>query len=107
MPAGNGQTDDWGEHRIWGLNPGEYYVSAVNRNPNINLNLGGPAGRGGPFGPAGRGIELPQGLEAALAARGLPVPGDVSPTDPADFAYAPTYYPGVSSPAKRAPSPLA
>jgi hypothetical protein len=97
VPAGNGQTDDRGEYRIWGLNPGEYYVSAVNRNPNVNVNLGGPGGRGGPFGPAGRGVP-PPALEAALAARGVVIAGDSISSDPAEFAYAPTYYPGVSSP---------
>jgi protocatechuate 3,4-dioxygenase beta subunit len=72
MPAGSGQTDDRGQYRVWGLNPGEYYVSAVA--PNIVLpdpfgrgrggpggppegrgGRGGPEGRGGRGGPEGRG----------------------------------------------------
>jgi hypothetical protein len=97
VPAGNGQTDDRGQYRVWGLNPGEYYVSAVSRNPNVNV---GPAGRGGPAGRAG--VVPPPGLEAALAARGL-VSGDAAQTDPGDFAYAPTYYPGVPSPDEARP----
>ena len=32
VPAGTAQTDDRGEYRVWGLNPGEYYVSAIARN---------------------------------------------------------------------------
>src|SRR5919198_635103 len=43
-PAGNTQTDDRGQFRVWGLMPGEYYVSAVAR----NFNRGGRGpGRGG------------------------------------------------------------
>jgi carboxypeptidase family protein len=54
MPAGNAQTDDQGAFRVWGLNPGEYYVSAQSR----TFNFGG---RGGP-GPGGRGA-APAGLQ--------------------------------------------
>ena len=79
VPAGGGQTDDRGIYRIWGLDPGEYYVSAVSP----NFNGGGPiplmpGGRGGPFG------------------RGGPPP-DVRPSQEIDVGYAPTYYPGVPS----------
>ncbi|MBI4486934.1 MAG: carboxypeptidase regulatory-like domain-containing protein, partial [Acidobacteria bacterium] len=28
-PAGTGQTDDRGQYRIWGLMPGDYYVTAL------------------------------------------------------------------------------
>jgi Carboxypeptidase regulatory-like domain len=45
-PAGNGQTDDKGLYRVWGLMPGEYYVNALARG-------GGPGGQffgGGPGG---------------------------------------------------------
>ena len=53
-PAGTGQTDDRGQYRVWGLNPGEYYVSAVS--PTIMLpDVLGRGGRGGPGGPEGRG----------------------------------------------------
>src|SRR3954471_19537347 len=31
VPAGTAQTDDKGSYRVWGLNPGDYYVSAVTR----------------------------------------------------------------------------
>lgn len=29
VAAGTAQTDDRGEYRVWGLNPGEYYISAI------------------------------------------------------------------------------
>src|SRR5262249_13122650 len=82
-PAGGAQTDDRGEYRGWGLNPGDYYVSA--NPPNVAVgggppNPGNPPGLGGP-GPGGRG-------------RGGPASGsDGAP----QIAYAPTYYPGVAS----------
>jgi protocatechuate 3,4-dioxygenase beta subunit len=88
VPAGGGQTDDRGAYRVWGLNPGEYYISAVA--PTFNMGGRGmpPGGRGGRGGVAAAG----------LAARGrLPVPP--APDAPADIdiGYAPTYYPGVPS----------
>ena len=72
VPAGTAQTDDQGSYRIWGLNPGDYYVSAVARN----------AGGGRGFGTDGQG-------------RGGP-PGRSQPT-PDQLGYAPTFYPGVPS----------
>jgi hypothetical protein len=79
-PAGAGQTDDRGVYRIWGMNPGEYYVSAIA--PNFSLRgalpeFGGRGGRGGPF-AAGRGVLPDQ-------------------PDNVDVGYAPTYFPGVPS----------
>ncbi len=169
--AGSGQTDDRGAYRVWGLNPGDYYVSAVM--PNLGGILdqlaggrggggrGGPAGPGGPGGQGGqggrggpgagpnqpgagagrgRGAAAGGGFGAiaggggggAIAAGGL---GDLingvlsdpnfgnaiaaaglsnvatmfqSPLDGSEaVAYAPTYYPGVSSPAEARPVTVA
>ncbi len=93
VPAGMGQSDDRGEYRIWGLNPGEYFVSAVA--PNLPDTLGGrglppavAAGRGGFLGPVGAG--------APGRGRGGPS-FEASAPDDAPVAYAPTYYPGVPS----------
>ncbi|HYB95038.1 MAG TPA: carboxypeptidase regulatory-like domain-containing protein [Vicinamibacterales bacterium] len=49
-PAGIAQTDDRGQYRIWGLNPGTYYVSASNR---ANLISGEPAVDGAADEPVG------------------------------------------------------
>ena len=73
VPAGTAQTDDLGDYRVWGLNPGDYYVSAAATRAFMN-------------GPAGRGFAGPGG-------RGEP-PGASSPDS---MNYAPTYYPGVTS----------
>jgi hypothetical protein len=82
-PAGNGQTDDKGLYRVWGLMPGEYYVNAIAR--------GGGGGFGGPGGPGGfaGGGRGGRGGGPGGGAGGAP--------DPEQVNYAPTYYPGVPS----------
>jgi hypothetical protein len=81
-PAGNGQTDDKGLYRVWGLMPGEYYVNAITRG-------GGPGGGqfGGPGGPGGFGG----------GGRGGRGGGSGGTPEPEQVNYAPTYYPGVPS----------
>ncbi len=97
VPAGSGQTDDRGVYRVWGLNPGDYYISAVARNDGMGRGIPAAAvaaiadavaGRGGAAGRGGRG-------GAALALAGLG-----QPEDPDQLMYAPTYYPGVGSAAE-------
>jgi hypothetical protein len=97
VPAGQAQTDDRGIYRVWGLNPADYYVSAVARNDGVG-GRGLPveavqaiadavAGRGG----AGRGGRGGGAVAAAAFAAGL------TPDDQNQLMYAPTYYPGVPS----------
>ncbi|MGC4084087.1 MAG: carboxypeptidase-like regulatory domain-containing protein [Vicinamibacterales bacterium] len=88
VPVGMAQTDDLGGYRVWGLNPGDYYVSAVT--PNAG-GRGGFIAAGPP--PGGRGGQF----VAAIAGRfggpgGPPAPPDIEQT-----GYAPTFYPGVPS----------
>jgi carboxypeptidase family protein len=134
VPAGTAQTDDQGAYRVWGLNPGEYYVSAQARNLNFNFGGRGGGGRGGPgpagappganpgqtpggFGAGGGGRGAQGGAAGGRGGRGAAsadalgtlaanaqqvfaqlnaqfggVGGDSDPV-----AYAPTFYPGVSS----------
>ena len=82
VPAGAGQTDDCGIYRIWGLDPGEYYVTAVAP----NFNGGGPIPVQSPD-AAGAAARRPRSSRLAAARR----------PDDADVGYAPTYYPGVPS----------
>ena len=88
VPVGTDQTDDRGQYRIWGLNPGEYYVSAIGRNPNPGRGPG--AGRMG-GGPAAGAVMA----EAIAGAEGnvvmFPGPADSQDTP---VGYAPTYYLG-------------
>jgi hypothetical protein len=93
-PAGTSQTDDQGQYRVWGLMPGDYYVDAQSR---INLPFGGPAGRGGGGGGQGGG-----GAAAAIAGLVGAVAGNnaallFQQDDENQKAYAPTYFPGVTS----------
>jgi hypothetical protein len=86
-PAGNAQTDDKGQYRVWGLMPGDYYVNAISRGGgvgNFGGGFGGGFGPGGPGGFGGRG-----GGRGGAAAGGAPEPDQQN--------YAPTYYPGVPS----------
>jgi Carboxypeptidase regulatory-like domain len=84
VPAGTAQTDDRGEYRVWGLNPGAYYISAIARNPGV------PGGRG--FAPMG------SGGPGAFVTRGRGAPGAADGRDDLEQeAYAPTYFPGVPS----------
>src|ERR1051326_4162665 len=101
VPAGQGQTDDRGVFRVWGLNPGEYYVSATARNEGLGRGVDpvqiqqivqdaiAAAGRGAAPGRGGRGNGV-----AAVAFGGIPA------EDQEQLMYAPTYYPGVDSPAE-------
>jgi hypothetical protein len=87
VAAGSAQTDDQGYYRIWGLNPGEYYINATVRNfaPFGGRGSGAPVGRGGGAPAFGRGAGFPGG-------RGAPLP---LPDEPEPVGYAPTFYPGV------------
>src|SRR5439155_1009943 len=65
VPVGTSQTDDKGNYRVWGLMPGDYYVTATGRGFGGIVealggllgatDTGGRAGRGGGGGPGGDG----------------------------------------------------
>ncbi|MGE3509105.1 MAG: carboxypeptidase regulatory-like domain-containing protein [Vicinamibacterales bacterium] len=97
VPVGAGMTDDRGQYRVWGLNPGDYYVSAAAR----NFNVGPPGAPGVPLrfpgaGRGGRGGGPPNGNVGGTGA--APVADGTEQT-----GYAPTYYPGVESVAQARP----
>ena len=97
--AANERTDDQGAYRVWGLNPGEYYVTALAQNFNIGPGARGGAGRGGGPPAVGRGGGA---RGAAIGGRaGFPVPPagflDFAGADELQKAYAPTYFPGEAS----------
>jgi hypothetical protein len=107
VPAGTAQTDDQGTFRVWGLDPGQYYVSAVARNFDFGAPArGGPGGvPGGGGGGGGRGAGGGPGGGRGGGGRGAPI--DFPPTDETEKAYAPTYYPGVGSVSEATPVTLA
>ena len=84
-PAGNAQTDDKGQYRVWGLMPGEYYVNADHARRRQLRRTGGGPRRAGRFGGRG-GAPAGTGGGAARAA-----------TSRIRSDYAPTYFPGVPS----------
>jgi hypothetical protein len=87
-PAGGDQTDDRGQYRVFGLPPGEYYVSAS------ATGLGELIGRG--LQQLAAGLAAGGGRGGRGGAGGLP-PGFGAPEPPESTGYAPTYYPGVVS----------
>jgi hypothetical protein len=82
-PAGGDQTDDRGQYRVFGLPPGDYYVSAdaasLTRAFGRGFQQFGAAVASGAGGGGGRGGFF----------------GAPPPDDPEPVGYAPTYYPGV------------
>jgi hypothetical protein len=86
--AGGDQTDDRGQYRVFGLTPGDYYVSVT---------------AGGIGQLIGRGLQqLAAGLGALGGGRGggggaAGIAGFGPPDDPEPTGYAPTYFPGVVS----------
>ena len=104
---GNAQTDDRGIYRIFGLQPGEYLVSATPRNV-----AAGPAVAEAARAAVMAAIEQagatgtanPQQLQAlqerATAMRAeLTQAGAATATDDQSTGYAPVYFPGTTSPA--------
>src|SRR4029079_8964196 len=60
QPAGGDQTDDRGQYRVFGLRPGDYYISATNAGltqligrglQQLAAGIGAAGGRGGRGGP--------------------------------------------------------
>ena len=79
-PAGNAQTDDKGQYRVWGLMPGDYYVNAVMRGREFR-----------------RGLRRTWRLRAGAAAAAAPRLRLRARNEQDQINYAPTYYPGVPS----------
>ena len=86
VPVGTDRTDDRGQYRVFGLEPGDYVVSASVPRPRLNL----AGGRIGAFGPGGgRPFDPDAGVLRAGLGNGTEDSGPVG--------YAPSYYPGVTS----------
>lgn len=71
QPAGRATTNDLGQYRLYGLAPGDYYVSAAVRDP--------------------------AAMEMSFASmNGAPPPSPGDPAAPPPAGYAPTYFPGTA-----------
>jgi hypothetical protein len=108
--AGNGQTDDRGVYRIFGLQPGEYVVFATPRNNNPGVD----AGRLVDFQQLVQQSAVMERLEAVQAQAQAQVQAvqeriaqvrstlEAPTTEEASTGYAPVYYPGTTTPSSAA-----
>ena len=109
--AGNGQTDDRGVYRIFGLQPGDYIVSATPRN--VILQSGGVAedvrvAVSAAIERAAASSALPAQAQASLIERAAAVSAAAGDPQPeSGSGYAPVYYPGTTSPGSAATITLA
>ena len=89
VPRATDRTDDRGQYRVFGLEPGEYFVS-------VQVPRGVALGRGGLPGtlPLAAGRALGRG---GLFGAGPPGVGGIELEQVESVGYAPTYYPGVTS----------
>lgn len=87
------QSDDIGQFRIFGLPPGDYYLSASTRTPIMQAVTGVVSGvvTGAVTAP------LPGGLPPDPAAGLQAIRDALSAPDDEQTGYAPTYYPGTST----------
>ena len=90
VPRGADRTDDRGQYRVFGLEPGEYFVSAQVRRGMAALGRGGLPGT--PPLAAGRGLG-----RGGLFGAEPPGVGSIEVEQVESVGYAPTYYPGVTS----------
>lgn len=123
--AGTNTTDDRGQYRIYGLQPGQFIVTAQPRNTGLGglqvsvaaeiesalqqmqQQLGGgvgaaEAGMGGRGAGAGRGGQLGDLLQGLAGGRGQQVieqlQQQLDPDGQAAVGYAPVFFPGTTSP---------
>ena len=95
VPAGTDRTDDRGRYRVFGLEPGDYYVTAT-----LPRQLLSPGGRPGIFGQIRGGRVDPGTSGSVRGAPGVGLGPDQQDADP--LGYALTYYPGVTNLAQAA-----
>ena len=90
VPRGADRTDDRGQYRVFGLEPGEYFVSVQVARGMVALGRGGLPGT--PPLAAGRGLG-----RGGLFGAEPPGVGGIEVEQVESVGYAPTYYPGVTS----------
>lgn len=129
--AGTSTTDDRGMYRIYGLQPGEYVVTAQPRNAGLmglqtsvtseiesalqqmqqqlgrGAGQGAQAGTGGRAAGAGRGGQLGDLLQGLAGGRGQQMieqlQQQLDPDGQAAVGYAPVFFPGTTSPSSATP----
>jgi protocatechuate 3,4-dioxygenase beta subunit len=100
--SGSGSTDDRGIYRVFGLQPGEYIVSAVPRNAGPGMD----AARMAAELEAVRqriAAAADQSVARELMTRASMLQAEIPAQDEQPTGYAPVYYPGTIAPADAAP----
>src|SRR5687768_8831897 len=92
--SGNGTTDDRGIYRVYGLQPGDYIVSAVPRNAGPAVDLGRLQGELAQLRERIASGGADPAAVRELTARAGMLQGQV-PQDEAATGYAPVYFPGT------------
>jgi hypothetical protein len=98
--SGNGQTDDRGIYRVYGLQPGEYIVSAVPRNAGPGVDVGRLQAELAQVREQVAAAITDATAARELAARAAMLQGQMPSQEEISTGYAPVYYPGTVSAAQ-------
>jgi hypothetical protein len=101
--TGSGATDDRGIYRIYGLQPGEYIVSAVPRNTGPSVNVGRLQAELAQVREQVAGAMADAAAARQLASRAALLQGQVEQQEEQSTGYSPVYYPGTVSAAQAGP----
>jgi hypothetical protein len=98
--TGNGATDDRGIYRVYGLQPGEYIVSAVPRNAGPSVDVGRLQAELAQVREQVAGAVADAAAARELASRAVMLQGQVAQQEEQSTGYSPVYYPGTVSAAQ-------
>jgi len=98
--TGNGATDDRGIYRVYGLQPGEYIVSAVPRNGGPSVDVARLQAELAQVREQVAGAIADAAAARELATRAMALQGQLPSQDEQTTGYSPVYFPGTVSPAQ-------
>ncbi len=98
--AGNGATDDRGIYRVYGLQPGEYIVSAVPRNVGPGVEVGRLQAELAQVREQVAGALADAAAARELATRATMLQSQMPPQEEQSTGYSPVYFPGTVSTAQ-------
>ena len=98
--AGNGATDDRGIYRVYGLQPGEYIVSAVPRNVGPGVDVGRLQAELAQVREQVAGALADAAAARELATRATMLQSQMPPQEEQSTGYSPVYFPGTVSTAQ-------
>ncbi len=98
--TGNASTDDRGIYRVYGLQPGEYIVSAVPRNAGPSVDVGRLQAELAQVREQVAGAPADAAAARELSARATMLQGQMPPQEEQSTGYSPVYFPGTVSAAQ-------